>query len=159
MSQNRILVLMRSLSPSHPYSLSTPSKNKQDIKSVSIPKWGWKLKGRGRGEADLRRERPHRHSGHRQHHHREQADRAAQSCIQTKGVKICLKVGCIAGLVRNQVEPQIKCINVTCSSPLLSIPLNRSTPSGAVSFVLFREGAFFSLPLSQGDEREERVRL
>ena len=54
MSQNRILVLMRCLSPSHPYSLSTPSKNKQDIKSVSIPKWGWKLKGRG--EADLRRD-------------------------------------------------------------------------------------------------------
>ena len=56
MSQNCILVLMRCLSPSHPCSLSTPSKNKQDIKSVSIPKWGWKLKGRGRGEADLRRD-------------------------------------------------------------------------------------------------------
>ena len=80
--------------------------------------------GKGRGRPA---QRPHRHSGHRQHHHRKQADRAAQSCIQTKGVKICLKVGCIAGLVRNQVEPQIKCINVTCSSPLLSIPLNRST--------------------------------
>ena len=157
MSQNRILVLMRCLSPPHPYSLSTPSKNKQDIKSVSIPKWGWKLKGRGRGEADLRRERPHRHSGHRQHHHRKQADRAAQSCIQTKGVKICLKVGCIAGLVRIQVEPQIKCINVYL---LLSSPFPSTVqPSGAVSFVLFREGAFFSLPLSQGDEREERVRL
>ena len=58
MSQNRILVLMRSLSPSHPYSLSTPSKNKQDIKSVSIPKWGWKLKGR-EGERPTCAERDH----------------------------------------------------------------------------------------------------
>ena len=113
MSQNRILVLMRSLSPSHPYSLSTPSKNKQDIKSVSIPKWGWKLKGRGRGAADLRRDHTATQATVNIIIESMQSDRAAQSCIQTKGVKICLKVGCIAGLVRNQVEPQIKCIYVT----------------------------------------------
>ena len=113
----------------------------------------------GRGAADLRRDHTATQATVNIIIESKQADRAAQveSCIQTKGIKICLEVGCIAGSARNQVEPQIKCINVYL---LLSSPFPSTVqPSGAVSFVLFREGAFFSLPLSQGDEREERVRL
>ena len=49
------------------------------------------------GDRTERRLRPHHHSDHRHHHHhRKQADRAqVESCIQTKGIKICLDVGCI----------------------------------------------------------------
>ena len=93
-------------------------------------------------------------SDHRQHHHRDRATQV-ESCIQTKGIKFCLEVG-YALLKSSWTADKMHQCYLLLSSPFPSTV----QPSGAVSFVLFREGAFFSLPLSQGDEREEeRVRL